>query len=71
MDERVAVNLGRRGLQDARVNALGEAEHVDGAVDARLRRLHRIVLVVDRRGRTGEVVDAVNLDIEREADVVP
>jgi hypothetical protein len=29
------------------------------------------VLVVDRRCRTGEVVDLVDLDIERKADVVP
>ncbi len=28
-------------------------------------RLHRVVLVVDRRGRTGQVVDLVDLDIER------
>ena len=32
--------------------------------------LHRIVLVVDRRGRAGEVVDLVDLDVEREGDVV-
>jgi hypothetical protein len=32
--------------------------------------LHRIVLVVDRRGRAGEVVDLVDLDIERERHVV-
>jgi hypothetical protein len=28
------------------------------------------VLVVDRRGRTGEIVDLVDLDIERERHVV-
>ena len=36
-----------------------------------LGRLHRIVLVVDRRGRAGEIVDLVDLDIERERHVVP
>ena len=36
-----------------------------------LHRLHRIELVVDRRGRAGEVVDLVDLDVEREGDVVP
>ena len=36
----------------------------------RLGRLHRIVLVVDRRGRAGEIVDLVDLDIEREGHVV-
>ena len=33
-------------------------------------RLHGIVLVVDRRGRAGEVVDLVDLDVERERHVV-
>ena len=36
-----------------------------------LGRLHRVVLVVDRRGRAGEVVDLVDLDVEREGHVVP
>ena len=51
-------------------HALGEAQHVDGAVHAGLGRLHRVVLVVDRRGRAGEVVDLVDLDVEREGHVV-
>ena len=37
---------------------------------AGLGRLHRVVLVVHRRGRAGEVVDLVDLDIEREGYVV-
>ena len=37
---------------------------------ARLGGLHRIALVVDGRGRAGEVVDLVDLDIERKGDVV-
>ena len=32
--------------------------------------LHRVVLVMNRRGRTGEVVDFVDLDIERKRHVV-
>jgi hypothetical protein len=39
-------------------------------VDARLRRLHRIVLVVNGRGRTGEVVDLIDFDVERERHIV-
>jgi hypothetical protein len=34
-------------------------------------RLHRVVLVVDRRGGAREVVDLVHLQVEREGDVVP
>ena len=70
MRGRVAIDLAGRGLQDLASQPLGEAEHVDRAVHRGLQRLDRVVLVVDRRGRTGEVVDLVDLDIEREADVV-
>ena len=37
---------------------------------AGLRRLHRIALVVNRRRRTGEIVDLVDFNVERECDVV-
>ena len=66
----IAVHLGRRRLQDARLHALGEAQHVDRAVHARLRRLHRVELVVDRRGGARQVEDLVDLDVERERHVV-
>src|SRR5262249_4946109 len=42
----------------------------DGAVHAGLGRLHGIALVVNGRGRAGEVVDFVHLDIKRKRDVV-
>src|SRR5262249_56521216 len=45
-------------------------QHIYGAVHARLRRLHGIVLVVDRGGGTGEIVDLIDLEIERKGDVV-
>ena len=47
MNMRVAVNLRRRRLQDLGLHALGQAQHIDGAVHADLRRLHRIELIVD------------------------
>ncbi len=37
---------------------------------AGLGRLHGVELVVDGRGRAGQVVDLVDLDVERKADVV-
>jgi len=40
-------------------------------VHAGLGRLHRVALVEDGRGRAGEVIDLVHLDIERERHVVP
>ena len=66
----VAVDLAGRGLQDLGLHPLGQAQHVDRAVHAGLGGLHRIVLVVDRRGRAGEVEDLVDLDVEREGHVV-
>ena len=71
VDLRVAVDLAGRRLEDAAAQPLGEPQHVDRAVDRGLGRLHRVVLVVDRRRRTGEVVDLVDLDEQRERHVVP
>jgi hypothetical protein len=70
MDRGIAVNLAGRGLEDRHLEPLSEAQHVDRAVDRGLGRLHRIVLVVDRRGRAGEVEDRVDFHEQREAHVV-
>ena len=70
MDAGIAVHFGGRRLEDFRAHALGQAQHVDRAVHAGLGRLHRIALVVNRRRRTGEIVDLVDLDIERKGHVV-
>ena len=70
VDIGVAVDLAGRGLEDLRPDPFGQAEHVDGAMDAGLGGLHRVVLVVDRRGRAGQVVDLVDLDVQRKGDVV-
>jgi len=70
VNARIAVYLGSRRLEDPRLHALGETEHVDRARHARLGRLDRIELVMHGAGGTGEIVDLVDLDIEREADVV-
>ncbi len=52
------------------LRALGQAKHVDGAMDAGLGGLHRVVLVVHRRGRAGKVVDLLDLDVQRKRDIV-
>jgi hypothetical protein len=70
MHLRVAIDLAGGGLEDLGAQALGQAEHVDGAVHAGLGGLHRVVLVVDGAGRAGQVVDLVHLDIQRKGDVV-
>ena len=70
MHGRVAINLTRGGLQNARAGALGEPQHVDGAVHAGLGGLHGIALIVNGRSGAGEVVDLVDLHVERERHVV-
>src|SRR5262249_19143341 len=70
MNTRIAIHLRGRCLQNPGLHALGKAEHIDRAVHARLDRLHRIVLVVHRRGWAGEIVDFIHLYIERKSDVV-
>src|SRR4030081_2212262 len=57
MDVGIAVYLAGGRLQDAGAQALGETQHVDRSNDACLRRLNRIMLIVDRRGRPGESVN--------------
>ena len=52
-------------MQDARFDALGEAEHVDRSHHARLHGLDRIVLVMNRRGGAGEIVDLIDFEQDR------
>jgi hypothetical protein len=70
MDIGVAIDFRGRGLQDFRIHALGQTEHVDGAVHAGLGGLHRIVLIMNRRCRAGKIVDLIDLEIDRERHVV-
>jgi hypothetical protein len=67
---RVAVHLAGGRPEDLGPDALGQPQHVDGAVHAGLGGLDRIVLVVHRRGRARQVVDLVHLHVQREGDVV-
>ena len=66
----ITVNFRRRRLKDRNPQSLCQSQHVDGPVNARLDRLHRIELVVDGRGGAGQVVDFVHLDKQRECYVV-
>ncbi len=58
------------GLKDAALQALGKPQHIDGAIDAGLRGLNGIVLIVDGRSRAGEIVDFIDLHIERKGHIV-
>ena len=52
------------------MHALGQAEHVERAVDRRLERFDGVVLVVDGRGGAGQVVDLIDLRVVGRGDVV-
>ena len=60
VDVRVAVDLARRGEQEARAVRLGQPEHVVRAVGADLERVQRQAQVVDRARRAGEVEHAID-----------
>ena len=70
VDGGVAIDLAGGGLKDLGLDPFGQAQHVDGAVDAGLGGLDRVVLIMDGRGRAGQVVDLVHLHVEGEGDVV-
>uniref|UniRef100_A0A182ILJ5 Uncharacterized protein n=1 Tax=Anopheles atroparvus TaxID=41427 RepID=A0A182ILJ5_ANOAO len=67
---RIAVHLGRAGDQHLRPDALCQSEHVDRTERVGFDRLDRVVHVVRRAGRAGQVVDFVHLDEQRVHDVV-
>ena len=71
LNQGIAIDLAGRRLEDFGLGPLRQPEHVDGAVNIGLDGLHRVELVVNRRGRAGKVVDLIHLDIEGEGDVVP
>src|ERR1044071_1154 len=70
MNLRVAINFGRGGLKNACVDALGQSQHVDRAHDRGLDRLNSIVLIMNRRGRTSEIINLVNFKQDRLNDIV-
>jgi len=67
---RVAIDFAGRGQQDARVDPLGQAQHVDRAHHAGLDGLDRIVLVMDRRGGTRQMENTIDLEQDRLDDIV-
>ncbi len=71
MNVRIAVDLAGRGLKNLGFDALGETQHVDRAMHTGLQSLHWIELVVDRRCRARQIVNFVDLNIERQRDVAP
>ena len=67
---RIAIDLGRRGLQELDLQALGEPQHIDRADHARLGGLDGIELIMNWRGWAGQVINLINFYIERKSYVV-
>jgi hypothetical protein len=71
VDRRITVYLRGRSLKDFGLYPLGESQHIDGTMDIYLGGLHRIVLVMDRRRRTGQIVNFIHFNIYRKRNIVP
>lgn len=70
MDIGIAVHLARRGLENLGPYPFCQTQHIDGTMHTGLGGLYRVMLIMDRRGRAGQIVDLIDLNIEREGDVV-
>ena len=70
VNARITIHFRRGRLEDAGPHAFREPQHVDRTMDTGLRRLHRIVLIVNRRSRASEVINLVHLDIKWKRHVV-
>lgn len=65
MHLRVAINFRSGSEENSRVETLGEAKHVECTLSGCFDRLDRVVLVVRRAGRAGQVVNLVDLEHDR------
>merc|ERR1711957_349122 len=66
----IAINFAGAGKEHPRMDAFGEAQHVQGAHGARFDRLDGVVLVMRRRRRARQVIDLINLHHDGLDDVV-
>src|SRR6185437_3686619 len=70
MDCWITVDFAGGSLKDAAFKPLCKTKHVNRTVHRGFCRLHRIMLIMDRRRRAGQIVNFVRLDIQRERHVV-
>ena len=70
VDLRITIDLTGGCLEDLGLDAFGQAQHVDGAMDTGLRGLYRVKLVMNGRCRPGQVVDLVHLHVEGIGDIM-
>jgi hypothetical protein len=66
----ISIHLRSGGLEDSCLESFSESQHVNGSMDIDLCGLNRVVLVMDRRCRAGEVVNPVHLHIKGKSYVM-
>ena len=58
----ISIYFRSRGLKNSRPDTLGQPQHVNGSNDAGLNRLDRVVLIMNRRRGTGQVIDLIDFE---------
>src|ERR1700730_2309231 len=70
MRGRVTINCGDGSSDVLCLHPLGQTQLVDCSVHAHLSGLYRVKLIMDRGSGTGQIINLIHLNIERETDVV-
>ena len=70
MNLRVTIHFTGGSLKNSGLNSLGQTQHVNGTHDTGLDCFYGIILVVNRRSRAGQIVNLIDLDVEREGHVM-
>ena len=70
MNGGITVYFRCRGLKNSGPKSFGQAQHIDRAVDIDLGGLHRIILIVNRRSRTGQVINFVHFQIKGKGNIM-
>ena len=71
MYSRVSIDFAGRRLKYLAFEPFGKPEDIDGAMNGGLCRLDRVMLIMNRRGGTGQIVDFIDLHIERKRHIMP
>jgi hypothetical protein len=66
VDLGIAINLAGGRLESPHAQARRETQHIDRADHPGLGRQNRSMFVLYRRRRTGEIMDSLDLDVERQ-----
>ena len=71
MDLRIAIDLACRSLEDTSTAAPRHSKRIDRTEDRSLNRRDGVVLIMNGACRAGEIVDPIDLKIDRLLDIMP